>query len=1142
MSATNLQNFSGDVQIRGTTLIKANTATDNLAIGTEAGLTAQGDNTVAVGNQAGKTSQGQYSTALGVLAGETSQGENAVAVGREAGKTSQGAATVAVGSSAGLTSQGESAIAVGNQAGKTSQGVNATAMGLLAGNSEQGAQGTAVGYLAGATKQGADTTAVGRQAGQVSQGASATAVGVYAGMTVQGAQAIAIGRFAGRTSQGASAVAVGYLAGQTSQAALSVGVGYGAGFTEQGGSAVAMGRNAGRTSQGAQGVAVGGYAGFSEQATFAVAVGYETGKTSQAGSATAMGYLAGNSEQGANAVAVGRAAGETSQGAQSVAMGYNAGESEQGTNAVAVGYLAGQTSQGANTTAVGVGAGNSEQGSYSVAVGLNAANVKQGGSAVAIGRDAGKTSQANNSVAVGYFAGYSEQSGQAVAIGIYAGSNKQGAQGVAVGIRAGQVSQGVNTTAVGHLAGQTEQGASATAVGTSAGTTSQGNSAVAVGNNSGNSEQGAIAVAVGASAGETSQGTQAIAMGYRAGEKEQGQFAVAVGTSSGLQAQGSQAVAVGYLAGKASQGVQAIAIGRQAGDTSQGAAAIAVGHQAGKTGQGANSIILNASGAAFDQTTASTFNVKPVRGGNIAASALAYTSGFEIVEETNMHFDTSGNVGIGTAAPGSLLHVNGDVRMKTLSTTVIGKVTAVYARGTGQNNDANRLVKIGDVTVVDSSTRGLTLTIINASTHAHVSSTNYDTHGSGTASNSLATALEAMTDAQIGILTSADAYEDNMTANLIAAAFKLGLTRLAGSADDLNRHPYSAIFYGPGAAANPGNQVLEVMKSDAASAAYATLSTFLVDDSFIGQAVTNALYSGTADSTTPTVFVDRYAKVGIGTTDPKVALHVRNTDGRLAIADASEDDCDTNAFNAGFFFVDNTWTGSVAYSGNPANGMAFAIAHISSSSKEISMRNMCGPLSIGSRDAVRSIYIDNAGKVGINETSPQTTLDISGDFQSYSGRHVKTVPIRHHAYNDVAGNGGFIRVGQVVPGQGAGYSGSFCAFDWFGGNSITHGTGDRWVTPNRIRCCWRWGFVQGYVANVTFKLWETLYSTGDSLKATIASGNGSISRGFTTVWGPPMTMIRNDVPGLKIEADSNTSGNASAPIRISDIWFEYVYV
>jgi hypothetical protein len=232
------------------------------------------------------------------------------------------------------------------------------------------------------------------------------------------------------------------------------------------------------------------------------------------------------------------------------------------------------------------------------------------------------------------------------------------------------------------------------------------------------------------------------------------------------------------------------------------------------------------------------------------------------------------------AFPGDVT-INGDVRMKTLSTNVIGKITPLYARGTGRNNIANRLVKIGDVTVVNTDTIGLTLTIINASTHAHVSSTNYNTYGSGSAANSLATALEGMSDTQIGILTSADAFENEITANLVTAALKLGLTRLVGANDDSNRHPYVAIFYGPGAAANPGNQVLEVMKSDAASGAHATLSTFLVDDSFIGQAMTNALYSGTADSTSPTVFVDRYANVGIGTIAPTRKLHVSG-DGQTA--------------------------------------------------------------------------------------------------------------------------------------------------------------------------------------------------------------------------------------------------------------------
>ena len=116
-------------------------------------------------------------------------------------------------------------------------------------------------------------------------------------------------------------------------------------------------------------------------------------------------------------------------------------------------------------------------------------------------------------------------------------------------------------------------------------------------------------------------------------------------------------IAVGTGAGQTNQAVGAIAVGQEAGQTNQGSQAIAMGNFAGQTSQGSNSIILNATGVALNSTTTSSFHVKPVRGGNFAASALAYTSTGEIVEETNTHFDTNGNVGIGTNSPGSRLHV-----------------------------------------------------------------------------------------------------------------------------------------------------------------------------------------------------------------------------------------------------------------------------------------------------------------------------------------------------------------------------------------------------------------------------------------------------------------------------------------------------
>jgi hypothetical protein len=103
--------------------------------------------------------------------------------------------------------------------------------------------------------------------------------------------------------------------------------------------------------------------------------------------------------------------------------------------------------------------------------------------------------------------------------------------------------------------------------------------------------------------------------------------------------------------------------------------------------------------------------------------------------------------------------------------------------------------------------------------------------------------------------------------------------------------------------------------------------------------------------------------VGIGTNDPKSALHVSATDGRLAIADSSQDDCDTNAFNCGLVFVDNTWDGTTTNSGNPAAGMGFFIAHSSSSSKLITMRNLTGGITFATRDQTAAMNIVDNGDI-----------------------------------------------------------------------------------------------------------------------------------------------------------------------------------
>jgi hypothetical protein len=107
--------------IQATTL---RTAETKIALGSGAGLTTQGTDSVAIGTSAGQTTQGNESVAIGLNAGQTTQGSFCVAVGLNAGRTSQGNTAVALGYNAGTTSQGYNALALGYYAGYTNQAAN----------------------------------------------------------------------------------------------------------------------------------------------------------------------------------------------------------------------------------------------------------------------------------------------------------------------------------------------------------------------------------------------------------------------------------------------------------------------------------------------------------------------------------------------------------------------------------------------------------------------------------------------------------------------------------------------------------------------------------------------------------------------------------------------------------------------------------------------------------------------------------------------------------------------------------------------------------------------------------------------------------------------------------------------------------
>src|SRR5210317_2131673 len=150
---------------------------------------------------------------------------------------------------------------------------------------------------------------------------------------------------------------------------------------------------------------------------------------------------------------------------------------------------------------------------------------------------------------------------------------------------------------------------------------------------------------------------------------------VKLGIEAGQNTQAVHGVALGPQAGRTTQGEAAVAVGYTAGLTTQGANAVALGANAGVTNKAANSIVINATGVAVDNTTTNSCVIQPVRGGNITASALAYTSAGELVEETNVHFDTNGRVGIGKTNPGTALDVVGTVTSTNFSGAHFGIIS-----------------------------------------------------------------------------------------------------------------------------------------------------------------------------------------------------------------------------------------------------------------------------------------------------------------------------------------------------------------------------------------------------------------------------------------------------------------------------------
>jgi len=188
-------------------------------------------------------------------------------------------------------------------------------------------------------------------------------------------------------------------------------------------------------------------------------------------------------------------------------------------------------------------------------------------------------------------------------------------------------------------------------------------------------------------------------------------------------------------------------------------------------------------------------------------------------------------------------------RVSEITTSQIDDIIPIYIRGTGLNHNGDRILRIGDNQVYSGSSRGLRLTVISKSDFSVVSDNTYDTYGGGSSvSDSLASALDGITDEQIGILTSYDAWESDVTSTLDNAFERLGLFKAAATENSGSRRSYAAIFSGADNSENV-DKAIEVTYEDTSNQPYAEIRGWLSDRSFMATGShRNALTSSQGDS------------------------------------------------------------------------------------------------------------------------------------------------------------------------------------------------------------------------------------------------------------------------------------------------------
>ena len=318
---------------------------------------------------------------------------------------------------------------------------------------------------------------------------------------------------------------------------------------------------------------------------------------------------------------------------------------------------------------------------------------------------------------------------------------------------------------------------------------------------------------------------------------------------------------------------------------------------------------------------------------------------------------------------------NGDIKFTgdNIKTNALDRISPIYIRGTGKDNHAHRILRIGSTTVYDGGGRGLRLTILKKFDHSIESDKIYDTYGQSEDSDALETELNAMTKDHIGIITSYDAWESQVDEGLDAAFQRVGLIKAMSTPKIGHRRPYAAIF-------EPGSdeqvsKAIEVLYNRGPKEPYTEIRGWLIDGSFVGSGSAPSYLVNNLGNIT-SVVVSESGYVGIGTLSPIRKLEIERVGNNTELS-----------LNERLFLDGGGSTVRVTNNAYVDNG-SWAIKNPSKKAftleiRDTGMLELYGTQTNGNTDWLKMATFDAPnkkvnlyGNVGIGKTIPESKLHV----------------------------------------------------------------------------------------------------------------------------------------------------------------------